>query len=148
MKKIAIYLLTCWAAWQTFAAEGEWLTDLPKAQTKAKAENKMVLMDFTGSDWCGWCIKFHKEVLSTPEFAEYAKKHLVLVELDFPRKKQQPAELKQANTALQAKFQVNSFPTFVVLNAEGKEIGKQVGYAEGGPNAFIARLEGFKKKQS
>jgi thioredoxin-related protein len=148
MKKTAICLLTCWAALQTFVAQGEWLTELPKAQAKAKAENKIVLMDFTGSDWCGWCIKFNKEVLSTPEFAEYAKKNLVLVELDFPRKKQQPAELKKANKALQAKFQVDGFPTFVVLNAEGKEIGKQVGYSEGGAKPFISKLEGFKKKPS
>ncbi|MBI3853754.1 MAG: thioredoxin family protein [Verrucomicrobia bacterium] len=148
MKTIVICLLTAWAALQSFAAEAEWLTDLPQAQAKAKAENKLVLMDFTGSDWCGWCIKFNKEVLATPEFAEYAAKNLVLVELDFPRKKQQPAQLKRANKALQVKYKVDGFPTFVVLNSAGNQIGKQVGYSEGGPKAFIAKLEGFKKKQS
>src|SRR5690349_17765328 len=104
MKTIAVFLLTACAALQTFAAKAEWLTDLPQAQAKAKTENKLVLIDFTGSDWCGWCIKFNKEVLSTPEFAEYAAKNLVLVELDFPRKKQQPAQLKKANKALQEKY--------------------------------------------
>ena len=66
------------------AAEYDWLTDLPKAQAQAKKENKMVLMDFTGSDWCRWCIKFDKEVLTSDEFTDYAKTNLVLVEVDFP----------------------------------------------------------------
>ena len=124
----------------------KWLTDLPQAQAKAKTENKQVLLDFTGSDWCGWCIKFNKEVLSTPEFAEYAAKNLVLVEVDFPRRKEQSAELKKANQALGSKYNVNGYPTFVVLSKDGKEVGRQEGYAKGGANAFIARLEGFKAK--
>ena len=81
------------------------MTDLPKAQAKAKAEKKLVMLDFTGSDWCGWCIKLHKEVFSQPEFAEYAKDNLVLVEVDFPRAKKQTAELKKANQALQREIQ-------------------------------------------
>jgi len=146
MKRTAIGLLACCALLQAGAAELNWLTDLPKAQATAKTENKQVLLDFTGSDWCGWCIKFNKEVLSTPEFAEYAAKHLVLVEVDFPRKKEQSGELKKANKALGSKYKVDGYPTFVVLNKEGKEIGRQEGYAAGGPKAFIAKLEGFEAK--
>jgi len=146
MKRTAIGLLACCALLQAGAAELNWLTDLPKAQAKAKAENKQVLLDFTGSDWCGWCIKFNKEVLSTPEFAEYAAKHLVLVEVDFPRKKEQSEDLKKANKALGSKYKVDGYPTFVVLNKEGKEVGRQEGYAAGGPKAFIAKLEGFEAK--
>ncbi len=126
------------------AAQAEWLTDLPTALTKAKAENKKVLLDFTGSDWCGWCIKFNKDVLSKPEFLEYAAKSLLLVEVDFPQKKQLPPKLKKANESLQTKYNVQGFPTFVVVNSQGKEVGRQVGYSEGGPKAFIAKLEGFK----
>lgn len=137
-------LLVAFALSKLCAAEAEWLTDLPKARAKAKAENKKVLLDFTGSDWCGWCIKFNKEVLSKPEFIEYAAKNLVLVELDFPQKKQLPAKLKKANESLQSKYNVDIFPTFVVLNSEGKEVGRQKGYAKGGPKAFIAKLERFK----
>jgi thioredoxin-related protein len=136
-------LLVAFALSKVCAAEAEWLTDLPKALAKAKAENKKVLLDFTGSDWCGWCIKFNKEVLSKPEFIEYAAKNLVLVELDFPQKKL-PAKLEKANKSLQSKYKVNGFPTFVVLNSQGKEVGRQEGYAKGGPAAFIAKLEGFK----
>ncbi len=145
MKKIIVCLLASWAAVQSFAAEGEWLTDLPKAQAQAKAEKKMVLMDFTGSDWCGWCIKLNKEVFSQPAFTEYAKKNLVLVEVDFPTKKKQSAELKKANEALQKKYDIEGYPTIIVLNSEGAKIG-QLGYEPGGPKAFIAELEKLKKK--
>jgi thioredoxin-related protein len=146
MKKLMFSVLAACALARVtaMASEGEWLTDLPKALAKAKAENKMVLLDFTGSDWCGWCIKFNKEVLSTPGFKEYAAKNLVLVEVDFPNKKQLAAELKKANAGLKDKYKVDGFPTFVVLNAEGKEVGRQVGYSEGGPKAFIAKLQKFK----
>jgi thioredoxin-related protein len=146
MKKIAIMLLACCALLKVSAAEQSWMTDLPKAQAKAKAENKMVLMDFTGSDWCGWCIKFKKEALDTPEFADYATKNLVLVEVDFPNKKPQSDELKKANKALASKYGVDGYPTFVVLSKDGKEIGRQVGYEPGGAKAFIAKLDDYKKK--
>ena len=145
MKKILITMLAATVFWQVNAAESTWLTDLPKAEAQAKAENKIVLMDFTGSDWCGWCIKFKKEVLDTPEFQEYAAKNVVLVEVDFPNKKEQSADLKKANKALEKQYKVNGFPTLVVLDKNGKEIGRQVGYAKGGPKAFIEKLEGFKK---
>jgi protein disulfide-isomerase len=145
MKKILMTVLAATVFWQVNAAESTWLTDLPKAEAQAKAENKIVLMDFTGSDWCGWCIKFKKEVLDTPEFQEYAAKNVVLVEVDFPNKKEQSADLKAANKALEKQYKVNGFPTLVVLDKDGKEIGRQVGYAKGGPKAFIEKLEGFKK---
>jgi len=146
MKKIMIGLLAGFTLAQVWAGEPEWLTDFAKAQEKAKAEKKMVLMDFTGSDWCGWCIKFKKEALDTQAFKDYAAKNLVLVEVDFPKSKPQSAELKKANAALAKKYGVDGYPTFVVLSSEGKEAGRQEGYEPGGAAAFIAKLEGFKKK--
>ena len=146
MKKLILGLLTGWMALQAGLAEVQWITDLPSAQKKAKEEKKLVLMDFTGSDWCGWCIKLNKEVFSTKEFADYAKDNLVLVELDFPNKKQQSAELKKANQALKEKYGANGFPTIVILNSEGKQVWKQVGYMPGGPTAWIAKLNEAKKK--
>ena len=143
MKKFAFCLLTCFAVLQLNAAE-TWLTDLPKAQAQAKTEKKLVMLDFTGSDWCGWCIKLHKEVFSTPEFAEYAKKNLVLVEVDFPNKKKQTTELKAANQALQQKYKIQGYPTIIVLDGEGKKVG-QLGYMPGGPKAFTAALDKLKK---
>ena len=100
MKKIFLTLLAATVFWQVNAAEATWLTDLPKAQAQAKSENKIVLLDFTGSDWCSWCIKFKKEALDTAEFQAYAAKNVVPVELDYPRKTAQAADLKAANAAL------------------------------------------------
>jgi thioredoxin-related protein len=123
-----------------------WGTDLPAALNQAQSDNKMVLLDFTGSDWCPWCIKFDHDVLSTGEFAGYAKSKLVLVQLDFPRTKPQSDDLKQANAALAKRFNVDGYPTYVLLNPAGDELGRQVGYREGGPDAFIAELDGFSKR--
>ena len=145
MKKIAIGILACVALLQAGAAELKWMTDLSLAQTKAKAEKKLVMLDFTGSDWCGWCIRLNKEVFSKPEFADYAAKNLVLVEVDFPRKKQQTEEMKKANETLQEKYGIKGYPTIIVLNSEGAKIG-ETGYMEGGPKAFVAELEKIKKK--
>jgi thioredoxin-related protein len=123
-----------------------WGTDLPQALNQARSDNKMVLLDFTGSDWCPWCIKFDHDVLSTDAFATYAKANLELVKLDFPRHTEQDAALKQANQELYQRFNVDGYPTYILLNPSGKELGRQVGYAEGGPTAFIAELDGFSKR--
>ncbi len=144
MKKIAIALLAGWTLIQSQAAELQWLTDLPKAQAKAKAENKMVLLDFTGSDWCIWCTRLKNEVFSQAAFAEYASKNLVLVEVDFPHYKTLSAGQKAANDALQEKYKVEGFPTIIVLNSEGKKVG-ELGYMKGGPAAFTAELDKAKK---
>src|SRR5437667_5690546 len=106
MKKIAIGLFACLALLQVGAEELNWLTDLAKAQAQAKKENKLVMLDFTGSDWCGWCIKLNKDVFSTQEFADYAKKNLVLVEVDFPKRKTLSADQKKANQALAEKYKI------------------------------------------
>jgi thioredoxin-related protein len=140
MKKLALTTLLCFVSLQLFAAKGEWLTDLPKAQAQAKKESKLVLIDFTGSDWCGWCIKLDKEVFSTSEFHEYAKKNLVLVEIDFPHKKQQSPELKKTNRALAEKYKIEGYPTVIVLDGDGKKVG-ELGYMKGGPKAFTAELD-------
>ena len=144
MKKTLVTLLCALAMCSVMAAE--WQTDAVKAQEQARKEGKLVLLDFTGSDWCGWCIKFKKEVLDTEEFKQYAEKKLVLVEVDFPSKQEQSDELKKANQALKEKYKVSGFPTYVVLDGDGKEIGRQVGYAKGGAKAFIEKLDGFKKQ--
>ena len=127
------------------AEELTWLTDAAKAQAQAKSDKKLVLLDFTGSDWCGWCIRLHKEVFSKPEFAEYAKKNLVLVEVDFPRRKQLSAEQKKANGALAAKYQIEGYPTLIILDGTGQKVGG-LGYMAGGPKAFLAELEKIRKK--
>jgi protein disulfide-isomerase len=121
-------------------AEFKWETDLEVAKKRAKDENKEILADFTGSDWCGWCIKLKKEVFDQPEFQEYAKKHLVMLELDFPRKKELPAKEKEQNEKLSEEFKVEGFPTVLLINARGKEIGR-TGYQEGGPAKYVEHLK-------
>lgn len=143
-KRLMIVLAVCCAAMQLHAAE--WLTDLPKALDKAKAEKKMVLMDFTGSDWCPPCKALHKTVLTSKEFEAYAETNLVLVEVDFPNSKPQTEELKAANKALSKKYEIEGFPTVIVLNGEGKQLSKNVGYSGESPKDFIADLEKLNKK--
>src|SRR5205085_12261338 len=87
-------------------AESAWETDLKKAQAEAKSSNKLVFLDFTGSDWCGYCIRLDKEILSKPEFKDYANKNLVLVEVDFPRRKPQSSDLQRQNQQLAEEYQI------------------------------------------
>jgi protein disulfide-isomerase len=99
----------------------------------------MVMLNFTGSDWCGWCIKLDKEVFSTDEFKKFAKEKLVLVTVDFPRRKEISAEQRKANQELGAKYKIQGYPTLIVLDGEGKQLG-QLGYEKGSK----AWLEKFK----
>jgi len=145
MKKLLLGTFAALALFSANAAESiTWLTDLPKAQAQAKLEKKLVMLDFTGSDWCGWCIKLNKEVFTQPEFAEYAKKNLVAVEVDFPSKKKLSTAQQQANDALSEKYKIRGYPTIVVLDSDGQKLG-ELGYMKGGPKAFIAALEKLKK---
>jgi protein disulfide-isomerase len=126
-------------------AESAWLNDYKKAQEEAKASNKFLLLDFTGSDWCGWCKKFDKEILSQSQFQDYARENLVLVELDFPRAKPQSPELRRQNQELANQYQVQGFPTIIVLNGDGQKLWQYDGYFPDGPAAFIAQLEKLRK---
>jgi thiol-disulfide isomerase/thioredoxin len=126
------------------SAEANWLTDPAQAQAQAKSESKMVLILFTGSDWCPPCKALERTVLSTPEFAAYARSNLVLVKLDFPRTKPQSESEKSANAALAAKFGVEAFPTVLALGSTGKELKRDVGYDGRSAGDFIAALKQLK----
>jgi len=117
----------------------EWSTDFEAGLKKARETHRSILLDFTGSDWCGWCMKLDREVLATPEFKRYADQHLVLVKIDFPMHKAQSDTEKARNEQLAARFQVQGYPTLVLLNPEAKPCGT-LGYMQGGPGAFIERL--------
>ena len=114
-----------------------WGDNYKEALATAAKENKKVLLDFTGSDWCPACIAIKKEVFNKPAFKEYADKNLVLVEVDFPQGKTLPNAVKVQNNELQEKYQVQGFPTIVLLSSDGKVIKQQIGFAPGGPKAFI-----------
>jgi thioredoxin-related protein len=126
-------------------AESSWLTDYKRAQQEAKAGNKFLLLDFTGSDWCGWCKKFDKEILLQPEFKDFARDNLVVVELDFPRAKPQTPELRKQNRELAQQYEIVGFPTIVVLSADGQKLWRYDGYFPDGPTAFVAQLQKLRK---
>ncbi|NBB80306.1 MAG: thioredoxin fold domain-containing protein [Verrucomicrobia bacterium] len=125
-----------------FGAGDGWMTNFQAAREKAAAEQKPLLLDFTGSDWCGWCIRLNDEVFSKTAFKEYAAEELVLVELDFPRKKTQSDELKAQNRALAEQYEIKGFPTILVLSPEG-ELIKRTGYQPGGAEAYVEHIQGI-----
>jgi protein disulfide-isomerase len=121
-----------------------WFISFDEAAEVSMKTNKPILANFTGSDWCGWCIKLHKEVFSTPSFKKWANENVVLLELDYPRRVEQSEEIKKQNRELQQFFKVRGYPTlhmFSVAIADGKtqitSLGK-TGYIAGGPTPWIA----------
>ena len=152
MKKIIVALLLFVGSFAAEAQELVWETNVTKAMAISNETQKPLLLFFTGSDWCGWCIRLQKEVLRTPEFAAWAKENVVLVELDYPRKAPQTADIKKQNNELQMAFGIQGFPTIILANAITKD-GKvnfegigSTGYVAGGPSAWLAVANGFLKK--
>lgn len=127
-----------------FAKTG-WEDEFDKGLAKAKAAGKPALVDFTGSDWCIWCKRLDQEIFSKPEFKDYVKDKLQLVEVDFPQLKPLPKKKAEANQAVAEKYKIQGYPTVIVMDGNGKELGR-LGYVEGGPKAFIAELEKVLKK--
>ena len=106
------------------AADDLWTTDYDGALQRAKTEDKMVFLEFTGSDWCGGCIFLRENVFSTETFKAFARKHLILVQLDFPLKKDIESDLKRRNEELRQKYGVMNFPALILLNASGRKAGE------------------------
>ena len=153
MKKILVTLLLIVGSFAAEAQELVWERDVNKALEISQKSKKPLLMFFTGSDWCGWCIRLQKEVLKTPEFATWAKDNVVLVELDFPRKNIMSPEIQNQNNQLQQLFEVRGYPTVWIVNAEIKD-GKTnfqklgtTGYVAGGPEAWLAVANGILKNK-
>lgn len=144
-RKTILVLVTSWALLGTAAAE--WLTDYDKALARAKAEHKKVLLDFTGSDWCPPCIALRARVFSQPEFRSYADKNLVVVEIDYPRRKKQSIELKKQNERLAGQYRIaeKGFPTVILLSPSGKVIRELNDYDGEMPGDVIAWIEGRKR---
>lgn len=121
-----------------------WHTDLNKAIEISNLESKPLFLFFTGSDWCGWCIRLQKEVFKTPEFIKWAQEKVVLVELDFPRRTPQADDLKMQNMQLQQFFGVRGYPTVWFAKPTGVIDGKisfeqlgMTGYVAGGPTVWL-----------
>ncbi len=117
------------------AAAAAWGNSLTDAVAQSKKTGKPILAFFTGSDWCGWCMKLRAEVLDTPEFQTWAANHVILLELDFPRNKQLDAATKKQNQDLATKYEIKGYPTVVFIKADGTSLG-QMGYMKGGAKTW------------
>lgn len=126
------------------SAKIDWSTDLEKSKELAAKEDKLMLVDFTGSDWCHWCVVLKKEVFDTEEFATAADKY-VMVELDFPQDDALiTAEKRAANEKVAQKYGIQGFPTVLLMTADGAPVAR-TGYQEGGPDAYLDHLEALAK---
>ncbi len=119
-----------------------WQDNLETALQKAKQENKAVLVNFTGSDWCIWCKRLTEEVFAKDEFENYANDNLILVRLDFPRDIEQSTETKMYNNNLAQRFGVQGFPTILLFSPTGKLV-LTTGYQPGGPANYVNHLKSY-----
>jgi thioredoxin-related protein len=155
MKKIVLLTFLMLSSVSLQAQEElTWHTDLTKATDISIKENKPLFLFFTGSDWCGWCIRLQNEVFKTPEFISWAKENVVLVELDFPRRKEQSESIKLQNAQLQQQLQVRGYPTVWFVSASKTADAKvnlnalgSTGYVAGGPKVWIDGANQILKKK-
>lgn len=142
MRRTALTCLALFAlalgSLRLLAADGHdgWLISYKEALEQSKKTGRPVLADFTGSDWCGWCIKLKKEVFDTDEFKKWAAANVILLELDFPHGKKQSPEIKKQNEELSDKYDIQGFPTILFLDHTGKKLAES-GYIQGGPSKWI-----------
>lgn len=129
----------------TLLAEEGWSDNYKDTLAKAKAEKKLLLAEFTGSDWCPPCKKQAAEVFGAQEFKDFAAKQLVLLQLDFPRSKPLSDGVKAQNNELKTKFGIKGFPTVIMLDGDGKELARWVGYGGGGPAGLIGKITALQK---
>ena len=138
---IALIILVAGAesvAWSD-GEEIAWLIDNEEAQAVARSENRPIFMLFTGSDWCVWCERMEKEILSTPQFANFAAKKLILLVVDFPRSIELPEARMKKNRKLRNKYGISIYPTVVITDSEGAILGR-LPYKNGGPEPFLGEL--------
>ena len=117
-----------------------WFQSYEQAVVAAQASGKPILVDFTGSDWCGWCIRLDQEVFAQPEFREWAQNRVILLKVDLPRQTPQPPALKQQNENLRDKYQIDSYPTILFVDPQGNKIGR-TGYEQGGPQVWTQKAD-------
>lgn len=149
MKTISIIASTMIASSLFSFAGGEgWLHDFEAAKKKAAAENKDLFIDFTGSDWCGWCIKLNEEVFQHDPFKKGIADDFILVELDYPKDKSKlTKETIAQNEKLREQYQIQGYPTILLTDAEGRPYAK-TGYQKGGPESYVEHLAKLQKSKA
>ena len=146
MKKFLVCLLTVFTV-GLFAQGLQWQQDYDEALRLSKESGKPVFAFFTGSDWCGWCIKLDREILSKRDMVKYLNDNFILFKADFPQKNPPPENIMMKNRELMQKYGVRGFPTIVITDASGTAMGK-TGYMKGGPAAMKRTLDRYIKKTS
>ncbi len=142
MKKL-LFILLAFSTISLNAQELSWETDMSKAVERAEKEHKVIMLFFTGSDWCGWCVRLQNEVFKQVDFKSWAQEKVVLVELDFPRNTPQSESIKNQNVTLSQMFEIKGYPTvwFVKPSKSGEKINLEkigsTGYVAGGPGAWL-----------
>jgi uncharacterized protein YyaL (SSP411 family) len=122
----------------------EWQHNLQEAESIAKAQHRLILLNFSGSDWCGPCIRMHKEVFDNSDFHRLADSTLVMLNADFPRmrKNQLPSQQQQLNNAMADQYNPKGrFPYTVLLSADGKVLRQWDGFPDGGESTFTQQLQ-------
>ena len=139
-------LITCLATPVITAGDEVWMTDLSAAKAKAAENNKDLLVLFTGSDWCGWCRKLENEKLGQKEFLEDARKHYILVKIDFPRRREQPPEQLQQNAILKQQYRITRLPNVFLCDSEGKPYAR-AGYRKGDAASYSKHLAELRQRK-
>jgi thiol-disulfide isomerase/thioredoxin len=137
--KLAAFAAAALAAAECAALTG-FGTDYEAAAARARANGRDMVVLFTGSDWCPYCVKLEREVLSQREFLDYATNRYELVEIDFPKDASRQTEsVRAANQALAKRFEVRGYPTVVLADPDGKVLFT-TGYSEGGAERWVDRF--------
>ncbi len=153
MKKTILLFLFFIGSYAIQAQTLVWRNDMNEAIQISEQTKKPLMLFFTGSDWCGWCIRLQNEVFQKPEFITWANENVVLVEVDFPRKPYFSAEIQAQNQELQQFFGIAGYPTVWFVNATKKDgkvmFGKlgSTGYIAGGPSVWLNTANGILKQQ-
>ena len=143
MKRVHIYAAVAaglMAVHATAWAGGIWTTDFESARTEAARRGVPILADFSGSDWCHWCVRLDNEVFSQEAFQSFAAENFVLFLADFPQSKEQAKDVQKQNRALLERYGVQGFPTVLLLDSKGDVLAK-TGYRRGGPAAYVKHLQ-------
>ena len=148
MKKLLLALLGICCCASLFGAAGSttpegWTDDFAAARKESEKTGRPILLLFTGSDWCPYCVKLKKNALDKADFKKYAAENLILVYVDFPNGVKLPDELREWNRKLAKQYGVRGFPTTVILASDGNELGRVGGYA---PD-YLKRVRRFLKKR-
>ncbi len=144
MRRLSMIVLLAALCGAGRAGVDGWLTDFEAAKRQAGESKRPILANFSGSDWCGWCIRLDKEVFSQESWMAFAREHLVLFVADFPRGKELPATLKTQNDDLLKTYGVEGFPTVLLLDASGKVMAR-TGYRRGGADAYVRHVRDLLK---